>query len=94
MANLVSSAFMSEYRPFEEMRGAAYYLFADGRIERNPRYPEITPRIRDVTCYGKTLPLPFPQTSLSSCIGNEESLAFLNNPGTYLHDYEKLYLFT
>jgi glucose-6-phosphate isomerase len=93
MANLVSSAFTSEYLPFEKMQGAAYYLFADGRRERNPRYPETIPELREVTCYGKPLPEPFPQQALYSCVGDEKSLAFLNNPGSFLKEYQELYLF-
>ena len=94
MANLVSSAFSSDYLPFEQMRGAAYYLFADGTIKKNPRYPvEISP-LRTVTCHGKTLPLPFPRQTLSACIGDEKCLEFLNKPGSFGDDYKKLYLFT
>ncbi|PWR75394.1 glucose-6-phosphate isomerase family protein [Methanospirillum stamsii] len=94
MANLVSSAFTSEYMPFEEMQGAAYYLFADGKISRNPRYPDTIPHLREVTCHGKSLPLPFPQQTLYSCIGDEKCLDFLNKPGSYIEEYKKLYLFT
>ncbi|MGV8108864.1 glucose-6-phosphate isomerase family protein [Methanospirillum sp.] len=94
MANLVSSAFTSEYHPFETFQGAAYYIFADGKKERNPRYPDFVPHIREVTCYGKPLPHPFPQQALYSCVGDEQSLAFLNKPGSYLEQYQKLFLFT
>ena len=94
MANLVSSAFTSEYMPFEEMQGAAYYLFADGRREKNPRYPDTIHTLREVTGYGKRLPAPFPQQSLYLCIGDEKSLAFLNNPGSFMNAYQELNLFT
>ncbi|MDD3573923.1 glucose-6-phosphate isomerase family protein [Methanospirillum sp.] len=94
MANLVSSAFTSEYLPFENMQGAAYYLFADGNVKKNPRYPDTIPALREVTCHGKALPIPFPQATLYSCIGDEKSLAFLNAPGSFMEDYKKLYLFT
>ncbi|HQC00379.1 MAG TPA: glucose-6-phosphate isomerase family protein [Methanospirillum sp.] len=94
MANLVSSEFTSDYLPFENMQGAAYYLFADGRTVKNPRYPDSIPALREATCHGKTLPLPFPQVTLYSCIGDEKSLAFLNAPGSFMEEYKKLYLFT
>jgi len=94
MANLVSSAFTSEYLPFETLQGAAYYLFADGRREKNPRYPDTIPAIREVTCYGKSLPAPFPKKALYSCIGDEQSLAFLNAPVSFIEAYKELYLFT
>lgn len=93
MANLVSSAFTSEYLPFEEMRGAAYYLYANEKIERNPRYPENIPPLRIVSSYGKKLPAPFPQKALYSCIGDEKCLEFLNNPGSFINEYQKTYLF-
>ena len=34
MANLVSSAFKSEYGEYEKRRGAAYYVRADGTFVR------------------------------------------------------------
>jgi len=94
MANLVSSAFTSEYLPFEKMRGAAYYVFADGRIVRNSSYPDTIAPVREVICNGTPLPAPFPGKTLYACIGDEKSLAFLNAPGSYVNEYEKLYLFT
>ncbi|NLV28193.1 MAG: glucose-6-phosphate isomerase [Methanomicrobiales archaeon] len=94
MANLVSSAFSSDYVPFEKMRGAAYYYYADGGVKKNKKYPENLPPVREVTCHGKQLPLPFPQQNLYSCIGDEKSLKFLNKPGSFTEAYQKLYLFT
>jgi len=39
MANLVSSAFQSEYQAYEDLRGAAYYEMSDGVLVKNPLYP-------------------------------------------------------
>ncbi len=43
MANIVSSRFSSEYRVYEEKRGAAFFEMADGRMERNPAYADPPP---------------------------------------------------
>jgi glucose-6-phosphate isomerase len=44
MANIVSREFSSIYRPYEEMKGACYFLILDGWV-KNERYGEI-PEIR------------------------------------------------
>ena len=38
MANLVSSAFQSEYQAYEDLRGAAFYEMSDGALVKNPFY--------------------------------------------------------
>lgn len=93
MANLVSSTFASDYLPFERLRGAAYYLFSDGRIMKNGNYPAI-PEIRVLDATGKSLPEPFPQRDLYTCVGDEKALRFLNYPGEFLREFSRLYLFT
>jgi len=40
MANLVSSSFRSEYRPYEELRGAAYYEMTSGEFVKNPHFTD------------------------------------------------------
>jgi len=94
MANLVSSAFSSEYLPFEELQGAAYYLLSYGRIEKNPRYTGEVAPIRRVDGVGKILPYPFPKRPLYECIDDAEALAFLNSPASFGDIYPDLYLFT
>lgn len=46
MANLVSDAFESDYRFYEDHRGAAYYELLGGSLERNPHYPPMPPVVR------------------------------------------------
>jgi glucose-6-phosphate isomerase len=38
VANLVSSAFESEYGEYEKKQGAAFYELADGTFIKNPAY--------------------------------------------------------
>ena len=94
MANLVSSEFSSEYKPYEEMRGAAYYVFSDGSIKKNPAYPADIPEIRIVDATGTHLPEPFPDKALYDLIGDEMRLRFLNFPREFENLYSGLYLYT
>lgn len=81
MANLVSSAFASEYAEFERRRGAAYYECSDGRIVKNPLYGPVTNlRMEDAGELSKDSGLP--GCGLYDMIGNE-ILGFLNNPEKY-----------
>ncbi|HOV67903.1 MAG TPA: glucose-6-phosphate isomerase family protein [Methanoregulaceae archaeon] len=43
MSNLVSTAFSSDYRPYEVLHGAVYYELADGTFVPNPAYPRVPP---------------------------------------------------
>lgn len=94
MANLVSSAFSSDYLPYEQMRGGAYYLFEDETTKRNPEYPVDIPDLRIVDATGTILPEPFPDRSLYDLVGDELRLRFLNHPKEFEDLYPKLYLFT
>jgi glucose-6-phosphate isomerase len=94
MANLVSSAFTSDYLPYEQMRGAAYYVYTNGTIEKNPVYPADIPDIRIVDATGTRLPEPFPDKSLYDMVGDELRLRFLNHPKECDDVYRQLYLFT
>jgi glucose-6-phosphate isomerase len=82
MANLVSTAFSSDYSPYAAMRGAACYEMADGTFVRNPRYPG-TATVR----LAAPLPVPTfctaPGTPLYSLVGKERCLRFLNRPEEY-----------
>lgn len=65
MANIVSSAFSSEYRFYEDHRGAAYYELSTGSLERNPRYPPLPPVERiDTSGFLPSCPLEGPIYSL------------------------------
>lgn len=92
MANLVSSSFSSDYRPYEQKRGAACYLFADGSIRKNAEYGEAAAELRQVPA--GPLPDPFPNRSLYQMIGDETRLDFLNNPRKYRNAFQALSLFT
>jgi glucose-6-phosphate isomerase len=81
MANIVSTAFESEYGEYETLHGAAYYAMSNGNLKKNPYYPKI-PEVRSPDnwrpamqhcCKGPLYPL----------IGNEEMLRFLNFPEHY-----------
>ena len=83
MANIVSTAFQSEYAEYEKRAGAAYYEMRDGEFRKNPRYPA-TPVIRHLRPRSGTGIHRILDPPLYSLIGNAEALAFLNNPEEYL----------
>jgi glucose-6-phosphate isomerase len=83
MANLVSSDFSSDYGPYIERRGAAYYEMEGGVLVKNPRYPDAPP----VRCCD---PVEVPElgirrgTRLYDLIGQPRSVAFLNRPEEFM----------
>ena len=80
LANLVSTAFESEYGDYEEHRGAVYYILEGGRVVINEHYP-LVPPLRQVRAIKGRDTAGRPYTgSIYSLIGNRESLAFLNEP--------------
>jgi glucose-6-phosphate isomerase, archaeal len=93
MANLVSMDFSSDYRPYEEMRGAAYYAYADGSFGRNPRYPKDIPSLIEVHADGTSLPDGFPDRSLYDMIGEYGPLSFLNEPKKAEKNFGALFLY-
>jgi glucose-6-phosphate isomerase, archaeal len=79
MANLVSTAFVSDYREYEARHGAAYYELEGEKFIKNPHYPDIPVlRRRGPSETGNLLP----DVSLHAMIGNE-FLSFLNRPEEY-----------
>jgi len=83
LANLVSTAFESEYGEYEALHGAAYYVMSDGRITGNRHYPALPPVRKYAVVRGRGAagrPCPGPIYSL---IGDREALAFLNEPEKY-----------
>jgi len=82
MANIVSTAFESEYGEYELHHGAAYFELSNGELKKNPRYPDIPPvrSVRPKSGNGDHRILRGP---LYSLIGNAEALAFLNSPEHY-----------
>ena len=93
MANLVSSAFSSDYLPYEKKKGGAYYIFADGTMKKNPAFPADIPDIRIVDATGIHLPEPFPDKPLYDLVGDEMRLRFLNFPREFEELYPDLYLY-
>jgi len=83
MANLVSTAFASEYGEYETLHGAAYYVMSDGRIAKNPHYPEV-PQLRRIAVKTGQVPANSALRSpIYSLVGNRQALAFLNEPEKY-----------
>ena len=83
LANLVSTAFESEYGAYEALHGAAYYVLNDGRIVKNRHYPKV-PSVRQITAVkGRDAAGRAFTGSLYSMVGDRKALAFLNEPEKY-----------
>jgi len=83
MANLVSTAFTSEYGEYETFHGAAYYVMSDGRIIKNPHYPAV-PALRKIAIgEGQSPAGGSVKSPIYTLVGNREALAFLNEPEKY-----------
>jgi glucose-6-phosphate isomerase, archaeal len=82
MANIVSTAFESEYGEYEARHGAAYYELSDNRLVRNPAYPDVPPvRRLGASCQRGTQRIC--KGPLYDLVGNGDALAFLNFPEQY-----------
>jgi glucose-6-phosphate isomerase len=85
MANIVSTAFSSEYELYERLQGAAYYEYEGGTWVKNPRYPAIPP-LRFLS------PPLFPEFCIESStfiydmVGREECCAFFNFPERFIEN--------
>ncbi len=82
MANIVSTAFESEYREYEVRHGAAYYELSDGTMVRNPAYQN-TPPLRRIAATGRQGTGWICKGPLYGLVGGRDSLAFLNFPEQY-----------
>lgn len=78
MANLVSSAFVSEYGEYEKRRGAAYYERTDGTFIRNPAYTHAAD-LRRISAGKMRDMLDAPSGSIYDLVGTDR-LNFLNHP--------------
>ena len=83
MANLVSTEFSSNYGPYIDQQGAAYYEMEGGALVKNPHYPDAPPvRYCD--------PVEVPElriekgVGLYDLIGHPRSVAFLNHPEQFM----------
>ncbi|WML67388.1 MAG: Glucose-6-phosphate isomerase [Methanoregula sp. SKADARSKE-2] len=83
MANIVSTAFGSEYGEYEALHGAAYYEMCSGRMQKNEHYPDVPP-VRYIDAKSGHGDHRFSRGPLYSLIGKREDLAFLNTPENYL----------
>jgi glucose-6-phosphate isomerase len=83
MANLVSSAFESDYMGYEVLRGAAYYEMAGGELKKNPSYPRVPVLRRIEPACGRGIHRVC-KGPIYSLVGNDSALAFLNHPEQYL----------
>jgi len=80
LANIVSTAFESEYGEYETLHGAACYVMNNGRIVKNRHYPALPP-VRHITAIrGRDSAGRACTGTLYSLIGNRSALAFLNEP--------------
>jgi glucose-6-phosphate isomerase, archaeal len=82
MANIVSTAFESEYGEYVSHHGAAYFEMSSGTLVKNPRYPPV-PAIRTVRPESGDGDHRIIRGPLYCLIGNEEALSFLNIPEQY-----------
>jgi glucose-6-phosphate isomerase, archaeal len=89
MANIVSTAFESEYGEYESHHGAAYFEMCSGKLVKNPRYPAV-PAVRTIRAKSGTLDHRISRGPLYGLIGNTEALAFLNTPEQYAAIFDVL----
>jgi glucose-6-phosphate isomerase len=89
MANIVSTAFESEYGEYESHHGAAYFEMSSGILVKNPRYPTV-PAVRTIRAKSGTLDHRISRGPLYGLIGNTEALAFLNTPEQYAAIFDVL----
>jgi glucose-6-phosphate isomerase len=89
MANIVSTAFESEYAEYETLHGAAYYEFSSGERKKNPHYPALPPlrHIHPGTGRGDHRIVKGPIYDL---IGNAGAVEFLNHPEKYTEVFRVL----
>lgn len=86
LANIVSTAFESDYTQYMAMRGAAYYETADGNLVKNPRYGSAA-RARAAMAVPVGAFCTAHGTPLYSLVGRESCLRFLNHPEKYVAEF-------
>jgi glucose-6-phosphate isomerase len=89
MANIVSTAFESEYGEYEKYHGGAYYEMSEGKMEKNFRYLFL-PRVRYIGAERVKDVFPPCRGELYNLIGNEDALSFLNQPEKFLRVFSAL----
>jgi len=82
MANIVSTAFTSEYSEYERLAGAAYYEMIGSKFIKNDNYDDI-PELRLCRCPDMKTGSISKDTTLYDQVGDEISLGFLNYPENF-----------
>ncbi|MHB0977107.1 MAG: glucose-6-phosphate isomerase family protein [Candidatus Aquicultorales bacterium] len=89
MSNVTADGFTSDYRPFAEMRGAAYYEVADGEWELNERYEVKQPphwaEAKEAPDFGLLKGKPLYRAITSE----PEKFDFLVHPQKYLGTFDR-----
>lgn len=89
MANIVSTAFESEYGEYESRKGAVYYELTSGEMRKNPEYPS-APEVRILSSRAGRGDHRICKGPLYNLVGNGSALEFLNVPEKYLPLFEVL----
>ena len=82
MANLVSTAFSSDYTWYDTMHGAAYYELVGGDVSKNPAYPDVPP-VRRMKNIRSMLSELGRDKTLYEFIGNDRIAQLLNHPENF-----------
>lgn len=86
LANIVSTAFESDYTQYMAMQGAAYYERTDGKLMKNPRYGS-TAQVRAAASVPVRTFCTAHGTPLYSLVGCESCLRFLNHPEEFTPEF-------
>lgn len=89
MSNLVSTEFSSDYAPYVEKGGAAYYEMEGGALVKNPAYPHASPVRHLAPVEVSDLDLTR-RTPLYDLVGRPASVAFLNHPEQFMQIFAGL----
>jgi glucose-6-phosphate isomerase len=89
MANLVSSLFSSDYSPYEERHGAAYYMMLGEQMVKNSHYPAVPPLRSRRPSYSTALGI-VEGITLYQLVEERGDLSFLNRPERYTRLFREL----
>jgi glucose-6-phosphate isomerase, archaeal len=89
MANIVSTAFESEYAEYENLHGAAYYELTSGELKKNRNYTALPP-VRHIHSKSGQGVHRIVQGPIYNLIGNAGAVEFLNHPEEYMDIFRVL----